>query len=69
MANWLSKKWIVDVKKAMLKHSLTQTDVALLAGIASGTISNILAEKYEAKLETFVAICHALDLDPRKYFI
>ncbi|WP_218311444.1 helix-turn-helix transcriptional regulator [Alteromonas antoniana] len=48
------------LKQARLNQNLTQSDVALRAGVARKTVLN--AEKGKAQLENFVAIMQALSL-------
>lgn len=48
------------LKQARLNQDLTQSEVALLAGVARKTVIN--AEKGKVQLDIFIAIMMALDL-------
>ncbi len=57
--------WLLSELK---KHKMTQTELARLAGLGSGTISNIMSGEKKIGPETATAIAHVLRVHPKLVF-
>lgn len=58
-----------DVRAMMTELKLTATEVDTLAGYGQGNTSKFATHnKPNPEMNTFIACCNALDLDPRNYF-
>jgi len=58
-----------DVRAMMVELQLTSAEVDVLAGYRQGNTSKFATHnKPNPEMNTFMACCNALDLDPRDYF-
>lgn len=58
-----------DIRAAMVELNLTAQDVATLCGYSDTLVSSLASHNNpNPHINTFLAVCNALDLDPRKYF-
>lgn len=58
------------VRAACRELDLQYAEVDEIGGLANGTISRYASgANGNPKMSTFLGICNALDLDPRKYFV
>lgn len=57
---------IIAFKQA---HKLHYTDIDALAGIGSGCASNIVGGTENNKMDTWLAVANAMDIDVRTYFV
>ncbi len=58
-------EWLLTELK---KNKMTQSELARLAGLGSGTISNIMSGEKKVGADTATAIAHVLRIHPRKVF-
>lgn len=64
--NMFQNDVIAFVEAYQLKH----TDVDNLAGVGNGTTSKIIRGEYKNhKMETWLGIANAMDIDVRTYFV
>ena len=61
-------RWTAAVTAALKREGWTRTDLARILGVARQYVTKILdGEKPTLPVETYRAICVALDLDPNEY--
>lgn len=59
-----------DVRATCQQLRLTYSDVDHLAGVGEGNTSRIASGKHgNYKMDTWLSVCNALDLDPRAYLV
>jgi len=59
-----------DVRAFLEAHELTHTELDTLAGAGAGTTSAILkGNKANHKMQTWIRIANAMDIDVRTYFV
>ena len=57
------------IRGACLEFRFSLSEIDALAGVGSGAAARFAShENPNPKMQTYLAICNALDLDPRKYF-
>ncbi len=53
----------------LIKHNLTQNDLALRTGLSNNTINNIMTARYKSMdMSALIQICIALDVSMRDFF-
>lgn len=58
-----------EIRAAALELNLSLTEIDILAGVSVGTSSRLAAQvKSNPKMQTWLAVVNALDLDPRDFF-
>lgn len=58
-----------DIRAFCEAHELTYTQLDELSGIGSGNTSNLMAGRTNQKMNTWIAIANAMDIDVRTYFV
>lgn len=58
-----------DIRTFCEAHGLRYADLDELAGIGNGNVSNILSGVHNQKMNTWLAIANAMDIDVRTYFV
>lgn len=58
-----------DIRGAVMEMKISLTDLDNLAGVSAGTSSRLASHlEPNPKMNTWLTIVNALDLDPREYF-
>lgn len=57
----------VLVKERREYHNLTQTQMALLAGVSRVSMTNFETGVHNLGAEPLIRICHFLDVDPKEF--
>jgi len=58
-----------DIEVFISVHKLRYSDVDTLAGIGQGNTSNVVSGKENQKINTWLPIANAMDIDARTYFV
>lgn len=61
--------FINDIRSFLDAHELKYNDLDELAGVGSGCTSNILNGSRNQKMNTWLSIANAMDIDVRTYFV
>lgn len=63
------QKFRNDIEVFVSTHELRYADVDVLAGIGGGNTSNVIAGNVNQKMNTWLSIANAMDIDVRTYFV